>query len=342
MRSLTLLPSFLLLLSTKIPDVQARRGGGWSGEDSSDSNDGSDSSPESCDTQEHPQVAEWGLLPGHAWNYSSKENPSRDTSYDGSFFKGAGYLHYHVDRSSGSCYIDEDDHAVHLLGYVWIGPQPPTPPGPMNPIIISFKAWESSMSLDEIDVAYLNIPWGSDGPGSSCPSEPDLISLMTSFEWTDMDALKYRALDSMDMSLSEAGTDERRVQFSATMPNELEHNPGMRLRLPMRTCASNMAYQFDNPDRLTMNGSFTNTTLDLTLSGSGAVNGRYEEDPFQAEFNVTFSAVFDSSNSTQKLSLRHPGEPLVAWLPNSALRVARSERAFSLGFVSFGIFILLV
>ncbi|KAJ5494460.1 hypothetical protein N7463_010547 [Penicillium fimorum] len=321
------LPYFLFQFSTSISGVQARRGGEGGDSDDSDSgeNSGGGTNTDSCATPKQPTIWKWDLIPNNADNYTSGGISGRDTSYDGSFFKGEASLHYTItDNETCYSYTHDAENTLQMLGYVWVGPQVPYPVGPTNPIIIGFKTWESHRSLDEISDSYSYIQW--DNSEISCPSRPDLFRVTTTYGWTDWDARVQKAIDVMNMTISEApapthgdrGQDQGRVRFNAAMPDKLDHDTAWLFRFPGRICSSRLDYFDTPPERLTMNGSFTNTTFDLTLSG---ISKAVEPSELVAEFRLTFSGVFDGDNSTEKLSLRQPGEPLVAWVPNSGLRV---------------------
>ncbi|KXG50031.1 uncharacterized protein PGRI_059980 [Penicillium griseofulvum] len=318
-----------LLFSTLTPGVQGRRGDGSGDSDNYDSGENSGGgSTDSCATPKQPTIWKWDLIPNNADNYTSGGISGRDTSYDGSFFKGEASLHYTITEGE-TCYRYKDDaeNTIQMLGYVWIGPQAPYPVGPTNPIIIGFKAWESRRSLDKISDSYSYIQW--DESQIACPGYPDLFRITTTYGWTDFDARSYEAMDVMNMTISEAPTlaqgdrdqDQDRVHFNATMPDKLDHDTQWLLRFPGRICSNDLSYLLNTPpEQLAMNGSFTNTTFELTLSGSGkAVTS--EKHQLSAEFRVSFSGVFDGDNSTEKLNLRQPDQPLVAWVPNSGLRV---------------------
>ncbi|KAJ5199165.1 hypothetical protein N7491_000275 [Penicillium cf. griseofulvum] len=312
------------------PRVQGRRGdgGGYSDDYDSGENSGGGST-DSCATPKQPTIWKWDLIPKNADNYTSGGISGRDTSYDGSFFKGEASLHYTItDGEMCYRYVDDAENTIQMLGYVWIGPQAPYPVGPTNPIIIGFKAWESRSSLDKISGSYSYIQWDESQIG--CPGYPDLFRITTTYGWTDFDARSYEAIDVMNMTISEAPTlaqedrdqDRGRVRFNATMPDKLNHDTGWLLRFPGRICSNDLSYSFNTPpERLAMNGSFTNTTFELTLSGSGKAFTPSKKGQLAAEFRMSFSGVFDGDNSTEKLNLRQPGQPLVAWVPNSGLRV---------------------
>lgn len=325
------LPYLLFQLSTSISGVLARRGGGGGdvGNYDSDESSGGSGSTDPCKTPEHPTVWKWDLIPENADNYTSGGISGRDTSYDGSFFKGEASLHYTITESE-TCYRYKHDaeKSIKMLGYAWIGPQAPYPVGPTNPIIIGFKAWESRRSLGEIWDSYGYVQW--DDSQTTCPTYPDLFKVTTTYGWTDWSVPAYKAIDVMNMTISEAPApaqgdqdqDQGRVRFNTTMPEKLDHETKWLLRLPGRICSVERYNLFKTPpERLAMNGSFTNTTLDLTLSGSGKAVTDSEKYQFAAEFRLTFSGVFDGDNSTEKLSLRQTGQPLIAWVPNSGLHV---------------------
>jgi hypothetical protein len=330
---ISFLPYLLFQVSTCISGVQAKRGGGGGDSDDSYSGDssGGGSRTDSCATPKHPTIWKWDLIPRNAENYTSRGISGEDTSYDGSFFKGEASLHY-TNTEGEMCYrhMRDTEYTIQMLGYLWIGPQAPYTVGPTNPIIIGFKAWESRRPLDEIADSYSYIQW--DKNQIACPGYPDLFRITTTHGWANWDARVNEAIDVMNMTISEAPAlaqgdrdqDQGRVRFNATMSDKLGHDPHWLLRFPKGSCSNDLSYSFDAPpERLVMNGSFTNTTFDLTLSGSGkaeaaTTSGKRE---LTAEFRVTFSGVFDGDNSTEKLSLRQPGQPLVAWVPNSGLPV---------------------
>ncbi|EXA31400.1 hypothetical protein FOVG_17298 [Fusarium oxysporum f. sp. pisi HDV247] len=320
MQSWILLLSCLLFIC--IPDVLARRGGGGGGHGGSDDDGGGDdsSTDDRCATHDGT-VWKWDLIPDNAQNHS------RGESEPGSFFKGEASLNFTI--TAGELCGGNSKGPIQMLGYAWIGPQPEYPVGPTNSIIIGFKAWESDMSIDEIDESYAYIQEEND---NYCPRQPDLFRIITTYGWLDTDhsakTLIPRAADFMNLSVTEGDGDQATVFFNAIMPDTLDHKPdykGLFLMPPQGICHSGLQYKFSLPDRLEMTGSFTNTTLDLTLLGSGNTTAKtsgYETYKITAEFNVTFSGVFDGDNSTEQLNLGQPGGPLVDWEPNSGSHVA--------------------
>ncbi|KAJ3498135.1 hypothetical protein NLG97_g1349 [Lecanicillium saksenae] len=330
MKLLTLLLSCLLAML--LPGASAKKGGGGSGDGNSnsdshgggggggssggsssgDSSGGSSSGDEGCGIADPPPIWKWDLLPSHAKNNTGMKGVGR--AYGGSFFKGEASVSYIVTASK-RCRMD-NFRSTHMLGYAWIGPQPSYPTGPTNPIIIGFKAWETGLSLENIGDSYAYIK-----KDQFCPRQPDLFRVETSHGWTDFTARTTRAADFMNMTLANSAVNSNQVLFNATMKEELGFKPtdeGLLLELPRGACSGSGDYKFALPDQLTMNGSFTNTTLNLTLSGRGNATGRGLRDAeVTAEFEITFTGVFDSDNSTHKISVKPQGEPLVAWVQSS-------------------------
>lgn len=339
MKLLTLLLS--CLLAVLLPGASAKKGGGGSGDgdsngdsngggsgggssggsssgdSSGDSSGGSSSGDESCGIADPPPIWKWDLLPFHAQNNTGMEGVG--LGYGGSFFKGEASVDYLVTASQ-RCRMD-NFRSTHMLGYAWIGPQPSYPTGPTNAIIIGFKAWETGLSLENIDDSYAYIK-----KDQYCPKKPDLFRVATSHGWLNSTARTSRAADFMNMTLANSAVNSDQALFNATMKEELGFKPtddGLLLTLPRGACPGFGDYKFRLPDQLTMNGSFTNTTLNLTLSGRGNATGRgFREAEATAEFKITFTGVFDSANSTHKIDVKPQGEPLVAWVQSSSLREA--------------------
>ncbi|RDW86564.1 uncharacterized protein DSM5745_03206 [Aspergillus mulundensis] len=338
MRSQVLRLVCSLLGAILIPSALARRGGsGDSDGDGGSSSGGSDStgsSSDPCSTPDHPAVWKWDLIPHNANNRTSGGVEGRDTSYDGSFFEGKAELFYNITEEGGlTCHMSAEN-PISLLGYAWIGPQAPYPVGPTNPIIIGFKAWESRKPLDEIEDSYGYVDWDP-GNSNGCPDRPDLFLLTTTYSWTDwrkseelLRVVGY-AFDVLHLDLSATGdSDLGEVQFSGTMVNASVPKPEYRhmtIRMPGRICGMHRVFSMDDEDidRLGISGSFTNTTLDLTLSGRGTAVAisSWSRSNITVEFDLKFSGRFDSDNSTQKLSLQQRDQALVDWVPNLGIQI---------------------
>ncbi|KAH8718845.1 hypothetical protein HC256_003474 [Beauveria bassiana] len=122
----------------------------------------------------------------------------------------------------------------------------------------------------------------------------------------------------MNMTLAESAANSDQALFNATMMDELNFKPtddGLLLILPKRACSDSREHTFRLPDQLAMNGSFTNTTLNLALSGRGnATSSSTRDNQITAEFEITFTGVFDAANSTHKISVQPQSQPLVTWV----------------------------
>lgn len=333
---------FLLLLAIFHGEVVARRGGGGNHDSDSDSDSSSDgdndsgsggsgggSSSSGCGTGDTSNaLSTTHLVPSHAWNWTSQSgaySTDSPTIYDGSYFQGEGYLSYNM-TSGNQC---QSTKQLRLLGYAWIGPQPPYPTGPENPFIIGFKAWESTKAVSEIHTSYTQIKW----EGDLCASEPDLFGIVT----TRGLASRTEASDTMIMNVSTSLTVPGAVDFNATTvadPDPRISDSDGLFRLQSESCTSHNT-DMHWPATTVMQGSVTNTTLELRFSGSVDMNstqyqwyaGRNED--LKVNFTVTFTGQFDSSNSTHSLNLQQ-GNQTLAWVPNSAIHIVSSHWGYIL------------
>ncbi|KAJ6789508.1 hypothetical protein PWT90_07168 [Aphanocladium album] len=342
------------LLALTLPGASARKGGGGGGDGDGNSNNdshgggsgggsssgdsssggsssggsssgGSSSGDEGCGIPSPPPVWKWDLLPFHAQNNTGMKGVG--LGYGGSFFKGEASLKYSVTagETAERCSLG-NVQSTHMLGYAWIGPQPSYPTGPANSIIVGFKAWETDQSLDKIGDSYWYIK-----KDEFCPKKPDLFRVTTTHGWIDFVERTTRAADFMNMGITESVGNAGQALFNATLKDDLGFKPtsdGLLLSVPKWPCSAARNYNFRLPDQLVMNGSFTNTTLLLTLSGRGnATSSKNRDAEVTAEFEVTFTGVFDAANSTHKISVQSQAEPLVAWVQSLGM----SEMAISWG-----------
>ncbi|KAB8212154.1 hypothetical protein BDV34DRAFT_208614 [Aspergillus parasiticus] len=333
---------FLLLLSIFDGGVVARRGGGGdhntdSNSDSSSDGDsdsgsgGSDdsSSPSGCGSGDTSNaLSNTYLVPRHAWNWTSQSgaySTDSPTIYDGSYFQGEGYLSYNITNGN-QC---QSTKQLRLLGYAWIGPQPPYPSGSENPFIIGFKAWESTKAVSEIHTSYTQIKW----EGDSCSSEPDLFGIVT----TRGSASRTEASDTMIMNVSTSSAAPGAVDFNASTVTDLSprisDSEGL-FRLRAQSCASHDT-DMRWPATTVMQGSVTNTTLELEFSGLVDMNStQYQsyagrDEDLKVNFTVTFSGQFDSVNSTHALNVQQ-GNQSLTWVPNSAVNIVSGSWGYIL------------
>ncbi|KAI9041894.1 uncharacterized protein KD926_006440 [Aspergillus affinis] len=339
---LAFLARLLLLLAILDKGVLARRGGGDHDSDSdedSSSEDGSSSggsdgsgdssSTSSCGNQVHSNaLSNTYLVPSYAANWTSQggaraaPNP---TIYDGSFFQGEAHLSYNL-RTGSRCQLSKE---LRLLGYAWIGPQPPYPKGAENPFLIGFKAWKSDKAVSEIHSSYSDIKW----EGDSCSSEPDLFRITTSTSSINRDG----TWDIMTLDVSPSSNTLDAVHLNATTVHELEVSKYDGLfRLRAEKCLLDDT-DMHWADTTIMEGSVTNTTMELKFSGLVDMNstsydlylGRDKD--VKANFTITFTGQFDSANSTHALEI-HKGNQTLTWVPNNAVGVASGRWAYRLGF----------
>ncbi|KAK1144151.1 hypothetical protein N8T08_005813 [Aspergillus melleus] len=341
---LTLLALLLLLVAIFDQGVLARRGGGdhdgdsygdSSGDDGSSSggSDGSgdSSSPSDCGDQvQSNALSNTYLVPSHATNWTSQGGaraaPS-PTIYDGSFFQGEVHLSYNL-TSGSKCRVSKE---LRLLGYAWIGPQPPYPKGAENPFIIGFKSWKSDKAVNEIHSSYSAIRW----EGDMCSSEPDLFRIRTSTGSVSGDS----AWDIMTLDVSPSSTTSDAVQFNAiTVPDiKVSRYDGL-FRLRAENC---LLHDTDIhwPDTAIMEGSVTNTTMELKFSGLANTNSSsYQlyvgsEKDVKANFTLTFTGQFDGANSTHALEIQK-GDQSPTWVPNNAIRIMSSGWSYGSGCIA--------
>ncbi|KAE8339489.1 hypothetical protein BDV24DRAFT_135688 [Aspergillus arachidicola] len=338
------LTQLLLLFTIFGSGSLARRGGGGDNDSDNDSDgdssggSGSSSGSSGCGTTNNLLTTTY-VVPNNAWNWTSQGSRSADASptiYDGSYFQGEGYISYNI---TGGSRCRDANGKLRILGYAWVGPQPPYPTGPLNPFIVGFKAWESDKPVNEIHTSYNPIKWTEN---SVCPMEPDLVRIATTRGWIDLTAHTSGASDVMIMNVSMDTTKSPAVRFNATTASDpkpaIDGGEGL-IRLPGRTCSS-YGISTGWPSTTILNGSVTNTTLDLRFVGSGNTSSDYKnyrgtEDELHIEFSVTFSGQLDSINSTKVLNIQS-GNQTLTWVPNDGVRVLSGRWWYMLMWV-FGI-----
>ncbi|PKX90169.1 uncharacterized protein P174DRAFT_506948 [Aspergillus novofumigatus IBT 16806] len=312
-----LFASGLVLLAVP-PAVAARRGGGGGDSDTSSDGDGASSSdPEGTSTIGGSKRS----CPLNAYNWTSNAVGGNPTTYDGSYFQGEAFLHWQFTAGK-QC--RNGTGSVRMLGYAWVGPQPPYPTGPTNPLIIGFKAWQTNEALENITFSYdfLN-------DGLYCPTEPDLVKVQTSDGWTDYQAStdipradRARAHDVFDLGLAPDTERPDSVLFNGSLVPDLKPEPkyAVEILLPASACNQPSRLSLGYAEVLNMAGSLTNTTLELRMAGegSGSYSSATGEIP-RAMFNITFSGTFDSRNSTRAVAIKQDTQPMVSWVDNGAM-----------------------
>ncbi|KJK63766.1 hypothetical protein P875_00064767 [Aspergillus parasiticus SU-1] len=192
-----------------------------------------------------------------------------------------------------------------------------------------FKAWESTKAVSEIHTSYTQIKW----EGDSCSSEPDLFGIVT----TRGSASRTEASDTMIMNVSTSSAAPGAVDFNASTVTDLSprisDSEGL-FRLRAQSCASHDT-DMRWPATTVMQGSVTNTTLELEFSGLVDMNStQYQsyagrDEDLKVNFTVTFSGQFDSVNSTHALNVQQ-GNQSLTWVPNSAVNIVSGSWGYIL------------
>lgn len=310
--------------------VFAKRGGGGGGGDGGDSDGSSDddsgsSSGDSCG--EYDSFLEtWDIYP----EYLSESN----ATVGGSFFQGEAFFNYKIPgpQKYGHSPCEGEWESLRMLGYAWVGPQSEYPKGSENPFIIGFKAWGSNNPVENISTSYTYLS------STYCPSKPDLVRFLTTDgvdeKWTQLENtggtstissyFPQRAADFFSLNVTANTTDSEAVDFGARFVED-GPDPGGNPNLLQLTDGAGSDREWISigwSERMVVNGSITNTTLDFSIVGNGTVpteNSTSLEtiDSF-AGVNITFSGTFHSANSSEKPSIRSKDQPLVSFVENDA------------------------
>ncbi|KAJ5351203.1 hypothetical protein N7452_000177 [Penicillium brevicompactum] len=303
--------------------------GGSSGSDSSGSDDTSSTSD-----------YEWGtscsdtyllnfddLQPSHYDQYNRDPRAGHASAYsdfDGVFFKGFGSYKYTINvlpgnRTEPDSYILYDlecpvgQQSFRILGAAWVAGRPPRPAGPKNPIAIGFKAWKSNVRLSDIDHSY-----------SVCDDDVDLLHFGTTVDMMhsdDGDDSPTEAMDAVELNITQSPKNPDQILYDGIydlkdwenskrgLEKERFDDAGLwdqMLYLPPSTCretSGNVGQAMMRWAGTHVNGSMTNDTLELTLSGSTIAGFPRDFSDNSTYANVTFAITFtgylDQANSTQ-------------------------------------------
>lgn len=324
-----------LVLLTVPTAVFAKRGGGGGdigsiGDDGNGGGDGGgDASGDSC-INPGPFLQTWDMVP----DYVSGQN----VTAGGAYFQGEAFFNYKIPKWANDLRDPSkiEWRSRRMLGYAWVGPQQEYPTGSTNPFLLGFKAWGSQKPVQNISTSYSYVH------ARYCPLAPDLVKFVTTMgtdhEWTRLENtdnivhsyFAQRAADVFSLNATASTTDPEAVDISAryrTDDPDLDINQSVYvIRL------YDDQHQTDGEwidigwsKGITINGSITNTTLDLNIAGNTTMKIGYlssDLDEWDAAINVTFSGTFHSANSTEKLSIRQKNQPLVSFKSNNSTRVA--------------------
>ncbi|CAG8099206.1 unnamed protein product [Penicillium salamii] len=312
--------------------------GGSSGGSSGDDSDsgGSDTTSTSSDgldlscTDSHRLNFD-DLQPSHYDQYNRNPRAGHASAYsefDGIFFKGFASFKYTIDvlpviREEDDSYTlyDPDcpvgQQTSRMLGVAWVAGKPPRPAGPKNPIAIGFKAWESNIRLSDIDYSY-----------SVC-DDVDLMHFATTVdkfnpddkEEDDDDDTPLEAMDAVELNITQTPENPNKIQFDGVYDlknwenskrdydNERFDDPGLSdqmLYLPTGTChesSEGLGQALMRWAGTRVNGSLTNDTLELNLSGVAVAafprQYSYNSSYANVTFDISFTGYLDFANSTQ-------------------------------------------
>lgn len=343
---------FLGLVLFAVPTaLAAKKGGGGGdldssssdGDSSSDAEGGSSSTSDTTCSATSDILYKTDLLPINAYNWTSNAsgtNGKNPTTYDGSYFQGEASMQW---RFTAGRQCQNASGTVRMLAYAWVGPQPPYPAGPTNPLIIGFKAWQSAEALENITFSYDFLD-----DGLYCPTAPDLVKVQTSAGWTDFQASvdipradRARAHDVVDLELAADGGRSDTVLFNGSMVPDLKPNPtySVEILLPGSACNRRSRLSLGYADGVSITGSLTNTTLALSFAGEGNVSmlSAPGERP-RAMFLITFSGTFDGRNSTRAVAVKQDTQPMVFWVDNGAIMhgsVSWTLKLISIGWIAW-------
>lgn len=323
--------SFLVLLA--IPaGVVSRRGHSDSDSDSgSDSGDYSSSSSSSSSGSTSSCV-ENGLLtvsdiqPFHYWNYTFVfGDPDAYTDWNGIYFNGAASFDYEIHNlpkilSTHGASCPAGQQSIRMLGVAWVGPRTPYPTGLINPFSLGFKAWQSDEPVSNITYSY-----------KFCEADIDLVHLGTTVDWSEWNWRTqediHGSTDAVVLNLTQAAGNSHEILFDGVYDltglresQMVSANDGVRddqIVLPAQTCSLLGEVLIGWPTGTYINGSMTNETLALDISGStvagfGELYGTSEA-KVNVSFHISFTGSYDSANSSQVLNLGQSGQSLVSF-----------------------------
>jgi hypothetical protein len=316
---------FSLFAFLSIPaGVSSRKGdGGSSSSGSSSDNDGSSSSSSSSSggtsvCKDDHKLTTTGLQPFYYLNYTMVAGePGAYTDWNGLYFQGEASFDYVIrDLPTNYTYLGtncpKDHRSIRMLGIAWVGPRTPLPTDLHNPFTLGFQAWQSDNSVANITYSY-----------SSCDTDVNLVQLKTTVEWSEYDHATNKdvtgAIDAVVLNVTQASNDSHEIQFdgiydvsSLSSAQTISKSDGThedQIHIPAETCSMKGDILIGWPTGTLINGTMTNDTLTLSISGEtiagfGDLYGSSTEE-VNVTFNITFTGTYDSANSSQ---IVHVGE----------------------------------
>lgn len=303
--------------------VSSRKGDGGSSSSSGSSSDsgGSSSSSSSGGTsvcKDDHKLTTTGLQPFYYLNYTMVAGePGAYTDWNGIYFQGEASFDYVIrDLPTNSTYrgtdCSKDHRSIRMLGIAWVGPRTPLPTDLHNPLTLGFQAWQSDNSVANITYSY-----------SSCDTDVNLVQLKTTVDWSDYDHATNTdgkgAIDAVVLNITQASNDSHEIQFdgiyyvsSLSSAKTIFKSDGThedQIHIPAETCSMMGNILIGWPTGTLINGTMTNDTLTLSISGEtiagfGDLYGSRTEE-VNVIFNITFTGTYDSAGSSQ---IVHVGE----------------------------------
>ncbi|KAJ5398332.1 hypothetical protein N7509_006445 [Penicillium cosmopolitanum] len=328
----------LIFVFLSIPaGVLSRRGNGDSSSDSGTSSDSDDSSFSGgtyvC-SDDH-KLTTTGLQPSYYLNYTMVAgDPGAYTDWNGLYFQGEASFDYVIrDLPTNKTYngtdCPKDPGSIRMLGIAWVGPRTPTPPNLHNPFTLGFQAWQSDNSIVNITYSY-----------SSCDTDVNLLHLKTTVDWREYVHETNRdvegAIDAVVLNVAQAGNDSHEVQFEGVYDvsgvrstQTIFASDGIhkdQIHIPAETCSTMGDILIGWPSGAMLNGTMTNDTLTLSISGTtiagfGDLNGPHDEQ-VNVTFSITFTGTYDSANSSQVLHVGASDQSLVSFEKATSAAVA--------------------
>ncbi|CAI7651691.1 unnamed protein product [Penicillium glandicola] len=293
--------------------------GSYGSSDSSDSSESDDSSSSTSSTSELNCIDSHrldfdDLQPSHYDQYNREPRRGHASAYsdlDGVFFKGEASLKYTiitppnnltegdiVSSSLITCPVGRQ--SLRMLGAAWVAAKAPAPAGPVNPITLGFKAWESNIRVSDIDYSY-----------SVCENL-DLIRLTTTVDWFTGTAVQ--AMDAVVLNITQAADNSNKILFDGvydlkdradserdSLQPEHYDNAGLydqMIALPDSLCSEQSKLGkilIGWPTGTHINGSMTNETLELNFSGATVAGFEHSYPTWpdtDTKVNVTFELTF--------------------------------------------------
>jgi hypothetical protein len=252
-------------------------------------------------------------------------DPGAYTDWNGLYFEGEASFDYVIrdlptNNTSYGTNCPKDRRSIRMLGIAWVGPRTPTPSDLHNPFTLGFQAWQSDNSIANITYSY-----------SSCDTDVNLVQLKTTVDWSEYVHETNRdvegAIDAVVLNVTQAGNDNHEVQFEGVydvsslrsaqtiVASDGIHND--QIHIPAKTCSMMGDILIGWPSGTMINGTMTNTTLTLSISGTtiagfGDLYGTHDQQ-VNVTFNIAFIGTYDSANSSQVLHVGASNQSLVSF-----------------------------